>query len=144
MKLCGLHLGRCGRYRNAILVYPVSLRLEQFPWQLISVFFSETFAQFIYRISILLFGSQHIMLCYEMSCVPILVSHADIFRYRNIMLLFDGRITVVCWSQPINNQCCGWIGPYGSYYDWKLTSAITIRRKFVKDLLHILEITWHV
>ena len=27
---------------------------------------------------------------------------------------------VLCWSQPTQNQCHGWIGPYGPYYDCKM------------------------
>lgn len=25
-----------------------------------------------------------------------------------------------CWSQPINNLCCGWTSPRGPYYDCKM------------------------
>ena len=35
---------------------------------------------------------------------------------------------VLCLFQPIDNQCCGWTGPCGSYYDCKMHSAITIRK----------------
>lgn len=27
--------------------------------------------------------------------------------------------SVICSSQPADNPCCGWSGPYGSYYDCK-------------------------
>lgn len=28
--------------------------------------------------------------------------------------------TVLCWSQPIKNQCCCWTGYRGSYYNYKM------------------------
>lgn len=30
------------------------------------------------------------------------------------------RLAVLCPSQPINNQCCGWTGPCGSSYNCKM------------------------
>ena len=63
------------------------------------VFFKKTFAQFIYRINILLFGPQSIILCLRCHNVSVLILHADVFRYSKIMLLFDCKITVVCRSR---------------------------------------------
>lgn len=30
----------------------------------------------------------------------------------------------VCRSQPFNNQCCSWTGPFASCYDYRIPSAI--------------------
>ena len=43
-------------------------------------------------------------------------------------LSYFGCAFVLCWSQPVGNQCCHCTGPCVSYYDCKIPSAITIRK----------------
>ena len=49
---------------------------------------------------------------------------------------YDMWTIVLCQSQSIDNQYCGWIGPCDSYYGCNTPSAITIRKlKKTKCLL---------
>ena len=36
---------------------------------------------------------------------------------------------ILCWSQPISNQCCSWISPCGSYFDCKMPFSRKKQRK---------------
>ena len=55
--------------------------------------------------------------------VPTVVQTHDICHITLVILSFKYQkgilIAVVCWSQPVNNQHCGWTGPCGSHYDCK-------------------------
>lgn len=111
-KICSSYETTCLRFRDMWQVQKWNIdvscksQIRTISMTTYSVFFNKTFAQFIYRINILLFGSWYIILC--MRChVSITVSQADIFRCSKIMLSFDYKITVVCQSQPIDNHCCG-------------------------------------
>lgn len=61
------------------------------------------------------------------------------------MLLLDYKVMVLCQSEPIDSQNCGWTGPSGSYYDCKTSWAITIMKPWTKKIYYLqdLEITWH-
>lgn len=53
-----------------------------------------------------------------------------ISRLTHFSLLFQTR-WLFCMSEPINIQCCSWIGPCGSY-DCKMPSVINIRELWGK------------
>ena len=48
------------------------------------------------------------------------------------------KISVVCRSQPINEQCCGWTSPCGSYHDSKMPFSRTIGKLWKKKKVYYL------
>ena len=45
------------------------------------------------------------------------------------------KSTVLCWSQPVGNQCYCWTDLCDSYHDCKMPSAITNRKLWGRGLL---------
>lgn len=55
---------------------------------------------------------------------------AKVWLHASRRLLRTKNIINKCFVlfQPINEQCCGWTKPYGSYYDGKTPFRLTIRK----------------
>ena len=57
------------------------------------------------------------------------------------IITFNTYMCVLCQSQPINNQCCGWIGPCDYCYNGKIPFNINHQETLEKQRL-ITYMTW--
>ena len=58
-----------------------------------------------------------------------------LFNVMGSFITFNTYICVLCQSEPINNQCCGWIGPCDYCYNCQIPLNINHQETLEKQRL---------